>query len=230
MRECPLPLSSLPFTETDSLYRLSIFTDLYTPYRRMTHTNIKYGILLSKEQLDFLNDERQSGQRMTAFATFIENAAVEPTRYEKKGYALDLSIGQFAISIVELAKLWKCDRKTATKVVEQFNRMGMLTSETNNRTSVHTLRCLAFWYLDGMKDPVKNPFYQRDLPPSAPLGKSGTDGTPDPASSITDEITAPPLDAPQFIYDDQGHLIEPASCDSPHMDRDDSSTSLTSIG
>ena len=35
----------------------------------MKHTNIKYGILLSKEQLDFLNDEHQSGQRMTDFAT-----------------------------------------------------------------------------------------------------------------------------------------------------------------
>lgn len=196
----------------------------------MTHTNIKYGILLSKEQLDFLNDERQSGQRMTAFATFIEKAAVEPTHYEKKGYALDLAIGQFAISIVELAKLWKCDRKTATKVVEQFNRMGMLTSETNNRTSVHTLRCLAFWYLDGMKDPVKNPFYQRDLPPSVSLRKSGTDGTPDPASSIADEITAPPLDAPQFIYDDQGRLIDTTPCQSPYKEDEPSATSSTHIG
>lgn len=195
----------------------------------MKHTNIKYGILLSKEQLDFLNDERQSGQRMTAFATFIEKATVEPTHYEKKGYALDLAIGQFAISIVELAKLWKCDRKTATKVVEQFIRMGMLTSETNNRTSVHTLRCLAFWYLDDMKDPVKNPFYQRDPAMQTPSGNARTNWTAKPTSSISDEIAAPPLDVPDFIYDDKGRLIEPASCDSPHIDSGDSSTALTSI-
>ena len=36
----------------------------------MSNQSIKYGILLTKEQLDFLKDDRQGFHRMTAFDTF----------------------------------------------------------------------------------------------------------------------------------------------------------------
>ena len=37
----------------------------------MSNQSIKYGILLTKEQLDFLKDDRQGFHRMTAFDTFV---------------------------------------------------------------------------------------------------------------------------------------------------------------
>lgn len=39
----------------------------------MSNQSIKYGILLTKEQLDFLKDDRQGFHRMTAFGTFCIN-------------------------------------------------------------------------------------------------------------------------------------------------------------
>ncbi len=127
----------------------------------MSYRNVMYGILLTNEQLDFLKDDRLGFHRMTAFNTFVSMASIKPTNYHKTGFSTNLSIGQFAISIVELATLWKCDRKTAAKMVELFNQMGILSSERNNRTSVHTILCLAFWYIDGIKEAIKNPFYHR---------------------------------------------------------------------
>ena len=66
--------------------------------------NIKYGILLTKEQLDFLKDDNQGFHRMKALDTFLSLAAIEPFHYEKKNFSADLGIGQFAISKVELAE------------------------------------------------------------------------------------------------------------------------------
>ena len=94
----------------------------------MSNQSIKYGILLTKEQLDFLKDDRQGFHRMTAFGTFVSMASTKPSVYLKTGFSASLSIGQFAISTVELSALWKCDRKTAAKVVELFNQVGILST------------------------------------------------------------------------------------------------------
>ena len=129
----------------------------------MAYTNIRYGILLSSEQLDFLRDDRQGFHRTEALATFVRMAAIEPSHYEKKNFKAELDVGQFVASTVEMATLWACDRKTAAKVVRLFNEMGILTSEANNRTTVHTIHCLAFWLgKDGdVERTIKNPHYTR---------------------------------------------------------------------
>ena len=143
----------------------------------MEHTNVKYGILLTKAQLDFLKDNRQGFHRPKAFDTFLSLAAIEPYRYEKKNFSADLDIGQFAISKVELAELWGCDRKTAQKMIELFNEVGILTSVANNRTTIHTIRCVAFWFVNGQEAPIKNPHYQQLMPrtSSADQGKPSSE-------------------------------------------------------
>ena len=129
----------------------------------MTYEDIRYGILLSSEQLDFLRDDQQGFHRAEALATFVEMAAIEPSRYEKKNFKAELDAGQFVASTVELATLWGCDRKTAAKIVRMFNEMGILTSEASNRTTVHTIHCLAFWLgKDGDEEKtIKNLHYTR---------------------------------------------------------------------
>ena len=130
----------------------------------MKNNNVKYGILLTKEQLDFLKDDHQGFHRMKAFDTFLSLAAIEPFRYEKKNFSVDLDIGQFAISKVELAELWHCDRKTAQKMIDLFNEVGILTSVANNRTTIHTIHCISSWLVDGQQTPIRNPHYMRNPP------------------------------------------------------------------
>ena len=149
----------------------------------MSNQSIKYGILLTKEQLDFLKDDRQGFHRMTAFDTFVSMASIKPSVYRKTGFSASLSIGQFAISTVELSALWKCDRKTAAKVVELFNQVGILSTERNNRTSIHTILCIAFWYVDGINEAIKNPFYNRQAVTSATQEKSVSNVPSDTACS-----------------------------------------------
>ena len=121
--------------------------------------NYVYGLFLSDRQLDFLSNYPQGFDRMKCFATFLQLAVKEPTHYEKKEYSIDLTPGQFAISEVELAKLWKCNRKTASKIVDMFHEAGLVSSIPNCRTTVFTVHCIASWYIGNQA--IRNSHYSR---------------------------------------------------------------------
>ena len=178
----------------------------------MSNQSIKYGILLTKEQLDFLKDDRQGFHRMTAFDTFVSMASIKPSVYQKTGFSASLSIGQFAISTVELSALWKCDRKTAAKVVELFNQVGILSTERNNRTSIHTILCIAFWYVDGIKEAIKNPFYNRQSVTSATQEESVSNVPSDTACSSEGNLS-------NGIGQQKDSSVNPATTDilQPHV-------------
>ena len=125
----------------------------------MYQEDLSYGLFLSDQQLDFLSNYPQGFDRMKCFATFLQMAVKEPTHYEKKEYFVDLTPGQFAISEVELAKLWKCNRKTASKMVDLFHEVGLVSSVPNCRTTVFTVHCLASWYFGNQV--IRNAHYSR---------------------------------------------------------------------
>lgn len=118
-------------------------------------TTSDYELQLTSGQLKFLASDGQGINRISCLASLIEMAAREPTPYQKKGYSSVLGIGQVAMSEVELAALWKCNRKTVSKMIDRFNEVDLITSEQGNRTSVHTIHCVSRWLVDGI--PINNP-------------------------------------------------------------------------
>ena len=121
------------------------------------YTNLRYSITLNDAQLDYLSDEQQDILRMRCFKTFLQMAIPEENKVYGKNFSAVLQPGQFKASKVELARLWGCDRKTATRIVQEFNQIGILRSESSNRTTIHTLICLSVWFIRwGMK---KNSFF-----------------------------------------------------------------------
>ncbi len=125
----------------------------------MYDNDLYYGLFLSDRQLDFLSNYPQGFDRMKCFATFLQLAVKKPTHYEKKEYSVDLTPGQFAISEVELAKLWRCNRKTASKMVDMFHEVGLVSSVPNCRTTVFTVHCVASWYIGNQV--IRNEHYSR---------------------------------------------------------------------
>ena len=128
--------------------------------RTMYNDDLSYGLFLSDRQLDFLYNYPQGFDRMKCFATFLQMAVKVPTHYEKKEYSVDLTPGQLAISEVELAQLWKCNRKTASKMVDIFHEVGLVSSVPNCRTTVFTVHCIASWYVGGQV--IRNTHYSRN--------------------------------------------------------------------
>lgn len=136
--------------------------------------NIHYCTILSVGQWDFLLEGRFSPLRQRCLYRLMNGAVRTRTAYKIKGIDIVLEVGQVAASDVELAEFLGCNRKTVGKLIDSFNRLGMLTTKTNNRTSVHSLHFLTGWYVGGVL--VTNPHYVR--PSAAAKGQTGDVRTP----------------------------------------------------
>ena len=120
---------------------------------------IHYCTILSDEQWNFLLEGKFSAFRQKCLHRLMTDAVRARTVYKIKGVEIVLEVGQVAASDVELSEYLGCNRKTIGKLIDSFNRLGMLTTRTNNRTSVHTLHFLTGWYVGGVL--VTNPHYVR---------------------------------------------------------------------
>lgn len=136
---------------------------------------IHYCTILSDGQWDFLLEGKSSAFRQKCLYRLMTGAVRVRTAYKIKGVEIVLEVGQVAASDVELAEFLGCNRKTIGKLIDNFNRLGMLTTRTNNRTSVHSLHFLTGWYVGGVL--TTNPHYVR--PSATAKGQTGDVRTPD---------------------------------------------------
>ena len=118
---------------------------------------VYYCLVLSESQTRFLATSKYGIDRMKALVSLIGQASTSYHEYKKKGFETYVQIGQVVISEVELSRLWGCDRKTVSRVLDTMNELELVSTEQNNRTSIHTLLCVSAWYIDGQK--ILNPFY-----------------------------------------------------------------------
>lgn len=144
----------------NQMWRWDILSPLPHPKNEnsMKYYNVRYSITLNDQQLDYLSDEDQDINRMKCFKTLVRLASMEPSTVSMKNFSAGMSIGQFAISKVELARLWDCDRKTATRIIKEFNDMDIITSVANNRTTIHTLNCISIWFTSS--GCIRNPHFR----------------------------------------------------------------------
>lgn len=141
---------------------------------RQNSETVHYCTILSNEQWIFLLEGKFSSFRQKCFHRLMTDAVRTRTVYKIKGVDITLEVGQVAASDVELAAYLECNRKTVGKLIDSFNRLGMLTTRTNNRTSIHTLHFLTGWYVGGVL--IANPHYVR--PTATAKGQAYGERTP----------------------------------------------------
>ena len=147
--------------------------------------SIHYCTILSDEQWNFILEGRFSAQRQKCLHRLMTHAVRTKTVCNIKGIGIALEVGEVAASDVELAEYLGCNRKTVGKLIDSFNRLGVLTTRTNNRTSIHTLHFLTGWYVGGVL--LTNPHYVK---PSANV-KELADGKRTPLSNDTASDSKP---------------------------------------
>ena len=138
---------------------------------------IHYCTILSAGQWNFLLDGKAAIDRQKCLHRLMTAAVLTKTVLRIKGVEIALEVGQTAASNMELAEYMGCNRKTIGKLIDSFNKLGMLTTQTNNRTSVHTLHFLTGWYVDGVL--LTNPHYVKP----AAVSKGQADGVRTPYSN-----------------------------------------------
>lgn len=122
-------------------------------------TDLNYCIVLSSEQLAYLAGSKYGIDRMKILYRLIEAAVLKETDYTTKGFSTTLRAGQAVLSEVDLSSKSGYDKKTISRVLDKMNQLGIVASTQNNRTSVHTLKCISAWMQDGNR--IDNPFYVR---------------------------------------------------------------------
>ena len=105
--------------------------------------DVYYCIVLSDSQLDFLAGSKYGIDRMKVLKCLIDVTVIKETKYEKKGFAITLHIGQAALSEVELATRLGYDKKTVSRLLDKMAELGIVTSSA--------------WYADNQK--ILNPHY-----------------------------------------------------------------------
>ena len=156
-------------------------------------TETFYCLVLSESQARFLATSKYGIDRMKALMSLVELASTENRTYEKKGFSANLNVGQLVMSEVELSRLWKCDRKTVSRVLDTMNGLGIVS------TSIHTLLCVSAWYNNGQM--IVNPYYvpMKDRFPegnSAPVNvpanvngnAAGTAEAPAPSGQLATDV------------------------------------------
>lgn len=77
--------------------------------------------IFSEEQESFLRSKKYKIDRMECFMTLAERTAVQDVHIDISDHRqVELSKGQLLITDVELAHLWKVDRKTVSKLIRQM--------------------------------------------------------------------------------------------------------------
>ena len=120
------------------------------------NSNIFNSIILSNEQVNYLMGGTAGINRLSCLFQLIQivTRQIESTNeVEETATAL----WEVNMSEVTLSKLWKCDRKTVSKMLDYMNKLGILSSVQTRRGSVHTLLCISAWIVDGKK--YVNPHY-----------------------------------------------------------------------
>ena len=136
-------------------------TSLISKKTLMEKPNIKYGLLLSKEQLDVLT---KSGcyNRLNVYRAICDKTTIEPYEIVKRGVHLQVQCGECLYPNTQIEKDLGINRKTVQEIIHELNMVGIIKSTTGNRGTVHINQALSSWVIEGVDKPITNPFYSRN--------------------------------------------------------------------
>ncbi len=117
---------------------------------------IYHSLVLDNTQVHYLMHGTAGINRMTCLFQLIEVLMAQIERTPDIGECPEV-LWQVKMSEVSLSKLWKCDRKTVSKMLGKMKELHILSSVQTRRGSVHTFLCISGWGIDGRK--FANPNY-----------------------------------------------------------------------
>ena len=111
----------------------------------------------SEEQLKHLRSKKYKIDRMECFMSLVDLAEpVAKLVQISKTKQVEILAGQVMVDNTQLAKLWDKDRKTAPKLLQAMEAVGISSSQKVRDKRIITLHSLSGWYVDGRF--VKNGF------------------------------------------------------------------------
>ena len=111
---------------------------------------IYHSLVLDDTQVRYLMSGTSGINRLACLFQLIEMLMEQIDRTPDIEECPD-ALWQVNMSEVALAKLWKCDRKTVSKMLDIMKELSILSSVQTRRGSIHTILCISTWGIDGKK-------------------------------------------------------------------------------
>ncbi len=145
---------------------------------------IYHSLVLDDTQVRYLLSGRAGINRLACLFQLIEMLMEQIEQTPDVGKCPE-ALWQVKMSEVALAKLWKCDRKTVSKMLDKMKELDIISSVQTRRGSVHTILCISAWGIDGKKyvNPNYVPIHLRKECARDEEEKSATDDTTTALSS-----------------------------------------------
>ncbi len=139
---------------------------------------IYHSLVLDDTQVRYLMSGTAGINRLACLFQLIEILMVQIERTPDVAECPE-ALWQVKMSEVTLAKLWKCDRKTVSKMLDKMKELAIVSSVKTRRGSVHTILCISAWGIDGRKfvNPNYIPIHLRKGCTTVEDEKSATDAT-----------------------------------------------------
>ena len=142
---------------------------------------IYHSLVLDDTQVRYLMSGTAGINRLACLFQLVELLMAQIERSPDVGECPEV-LWQVKMSEVALAKLWKCDRKTVSKMLDKMEELAILSSVQTRRGSVHTFLCISAWGIDGRK--FVNPNY-------VPIHLRKGCARDEEVKSATDEVALP---------------------------------------
>lgn len=120
---------------------------------------IYYSLVFDDTQVRYLMSGTAGINRLVCLFQLIELLMAQIERTADVGECPEV-LWQVKMSEVALAKLWKCDRKTVSKMLDRMKELDILSSVQTRRGSVHTFLCISHGALmaRSLSIPTTSPF------------------------------------------------------------------------
>ena len=152
---------------------------------------------------------------MQLFTALVYLASETDSQSTKRGISIPVSIGKVEISEVNLAARLGWNRKTVSDYIKAFNEAGLIETNKDNKSSIHSILTLSGW-LHG-SSMIRNPLYHR------PTDKLSAPCPAKPDTSVSAKVETPSVDSSQTGA--PAHIPEPSA-----PDRDFSKSSESADG
>ena len=157
---------------------------------------IYHSLVLDDTQVRYLMSGTAGINRLDCLFQLIELLMAQIERTADVAESPEV-LWQVKMSEVALAKLWKCDRKTVSKMLDRMKELDILSSVQTRRGSVHTFLCISAWGIDGKKfiNPTYVPIHLRNGRARGEEAKSTADKETLPLPSAkSDNMVSKPTD------------------------------------
>ncbi len=117
----------------------------------------KMEVSMSIEAWHFLHGTTNGVSNHFYFLSLLSMMKTQETFGRKRGQTYPVHAGQIDCSMIQLAMIWSVGRKAVTRLLDDFQKYGLVSIDSSRLTSLMNISCVMSWMTNGQV--ISNPLF-----------------------------------------------------------------------